>query len=287
METIDAPLGCLDIPLPRCIRKLVEVPPTPDSLPSDNDVLDLIRKFGRKYDRSENEIRKACDLAAGHSDLVVILERPARTHNYSLGFKEFVANCRTLDALDKFIKFATNKTRSIETVSVFDALSFKPYVNDDRPSNDDCYSLLEEMLKTKKPRVVICCWSERNAACSNDFVRQFKGGGVGRQLFRVNVDTEWGSPVAIRSFHPSTAVCYRKYNPEYQILLLHHFMAAFSDLDLSIATDREHKYNPALALNYLPTSPDPVRVADAEVCHEIEEPPWLEQINTRCRSSIM
>ncbi|OBT61443.1 hypothetical protein VE03_08952 [Pseudogymnoascus sp. 23342-1-I1] len=285
MEIIDAPLGCLNIPLPRCIRKLVKVPPVPIYNPCDEHVLNLIRNFGWKYGRHKNEIQKACDLATGYSDLVVILERPARNHNYSPDFNKFVADCRTLDAVDKLIKFATNKTRSIRTVSVFDALSLKPNEYDERPTNDECYSLVEKMLTIKKPKVVICCWSDRNAKCSNRFVGRFIGGGVGRQPIRVDVDIEWG-PVVIRSFHPATAVCYRPYNPDYQILLTYHFIAAFLELAISVATDPEHESDPALALDQLPTCLALLPIADTELSHGIEEPLWLEQINTRSKSSI-
>ncbi|KFY05751.1 hypothetical protein V492_08317 [Pseudogymnoascus sp. VKM F-4246] len=210
------------------------------------------RKFGRKFNRNENEIVQACNLAAGYSDVVVILERPAKHHDYDLDFDEFVTTCDTLNAVDKFIKFATNETRSIENVSVFDALSFKPFASATRPSNDECYSLLENMLKTKKPKVVICCWSDRSAKCNNDFVKHFLGGGFQRQSRWVTVNTEWDPSLAVvRSFHPSTAVNFKKYNPDYQILLIYHFIAAFSKLGQSI-----------------------------------QEPLWLEDISSRCIDDI-
>lgn len=184
MEIIDAPLGCLNIPLPLCIRKLVKVPPVTVSQPKDIDALDLISELGQKYNIDGNEILQARNLARGCSDIVVILERPAPNHDYSLSFENFVAACPTLNAVDKLIKFATNKTRSIKTVSVFDALSLQPNEGDGRPSNAECYSLLEKMLKTKKPKVVICCWSDTTARCYNKLVGRFKGGGVGHQLIR-------------------------------------------------------------------------------------------------------
>jgi hypothetical protein len=213
-------------------------------------VLNLIRKFGERYNRGVDEIRQACDLATGCSDVVVILERPAPSQDYSVNFQTFVADCPTLDAVDKLIRFATQATRSIQDVSVFDAYSFKPMSYTNWPSDEECLSLLEQMLKAKKPQVVICCWSKMEAACDNQFVRQFIGGGVGRQGIRVDVDNEWKPCVAIRSFHPSTAVRYNKCNADYRALLIYHFIAAF-----------------------------------LELCDKTEEPPWLEKSNTESKNS--
>lgn len=197
--------GCLNIPLPRCIGELVKAPPVPVSHPGDGNVLDLLIEFGRKYNRDINEIRQACDLAEGYSDLVIVLQRPAPRHNYSVDFEKFVADCPTLDAVDKLIRYATKGTRSIETVSVFDAYSFKPGLTAAWPSDDDCHLLLEQMLKFKKPRVVMCCWNKGAATCSNEFVGQFVGGGVGNPSIRDEIDIEGCSSVAIRCFHPATA----------------------------------------------------------------------------------
>ncbi|OBT49907.1 hypothetical protein VE04_09240, partial [Pseudogymnoascus sp. 24MN13] len=243
--------GCLNIPLPRCIGELVKAPPVPVSHPGDGNVLDLLIEFGRKYNRDINEIRQACDLAEGYSDLVIILQRPAPRHNYSVDFEKFVADCPTLDAVDKLIRYASKGTRSIETVSVFDAYSFKPGLTAAWPSDDDCHLLLEQMLKFKKPRVVMCCWNKGAATCSNEFVGQFVGGGVGNPSIRDEIDIEGCSSVAIRCFHPATAMCYNPYNADYQALLTYHFIAAFSELS-----------------------------------YRIHEPWWLEQINTRSMHAI-
>ncbi|KFY19383.1 hypothetical protein V493_07984 [Pseudogymnoascus sp. VKM F-4281 (FW-2241)] len=252
MGKIEAPIGCLNIPLPLCIRRLVKEPPVPVSRPGDEDVLNMIRKFGEKYDRHENEIRQACYLADGYSDIVVILKQPARNHDYSVDSKKFVAYCPTLNAVDKFIQFATNKTRSIENVSVFDSLSFRPNDDNGTPPDDECYLLVENMLKAKRPKVVICSWKDDNATCNNDFIKRFLGGGFKEQPLLVRVPAEWKAPVVIvRSFHPSAAINYRKYNPDYQVLLIYHFIAAFSELG-----------------------------------QRIQEPLWLADINTRCRADI-
>ncbi|OBT38976.1 hypothetical protein VE00_10738 [Pseudogymnoascus sp. WSF 3629] len=243
--------GCLNVPLPRCIRELVTAPPVPISHPGDGDVLDLLKEFGRKYNRDINEIRQACNLATGYSDLVVILQRPAPRHDYSVDFEKFVADCPTLDAVNKLIKYTTGGTRSIEMVSVFDAYSFKPGVKTMSPSDDECHLLLVKMLKAKGPKAVLCCWSKGDATYSNEFITQLIGGRVGNPSIRDGIYIEGWESVAIRSFHPATAMCYNPYNADYQALLTYHFIAAFSELR-----------------------------------YRFQEPWWLEKINARSKHAI-
>jgi hypothetical protein len=114
--------------------------------------------FGKEFDVPCDEIDHACNLASGPADVVVILERPkTRTsHNYGHPFPQFVGCCKTLWAVDELIRFATNGARSIHTVTVLDAFSFKP---DDKSHIPDerCHQLLAEILRAKKPKVVIRC----------------------------------------------------------------------------------------------------------------------------------
>lgn len=253
MDIPDVPRRCLNILLPRCIRRLVEEPPAPLPIRSrDIQVLDLITNFKEKYKNiiSEDEIKQARNLASGHSDIVVILERPAPNHDYSVDSEKFIIDCPTLKAVDELIKLATKGKRSIQSVSVFDAHSFKPNGKEMVPTDEDCYLLLEEMLKAKRPKVVICCWGNWKKRCSNPFVYRFLGGGIGRQKIHDEVNIEDWDCVAIRSFHPSVALRYKKYDADFRALLAYHFIAAFTELS-----------------------------------HRIEEPYWLLEIANRSKSS--
>jgi hypothetical protein len=138
-----------------------------------------------------------------------------------------VGCCKTLWAVDELIRFATNGTQSIHTMTVLDAFSFKP---DDKSHIPDerCHQLLAEILRAKKPKVVIRChrgeykdsWMKHFELPSEEykFVRtEFRAGGNHRT-------------VVLQSFHPSLAVNYSARRPKYRCLLIYHFIAAFAEL---------------------------------------------------------
>lgn len=67
---------CLDIALPQCVRALPRTPPVSFYHRGDIESVELLRKFGKEFDRPDDEIDQACNLASGPSDVVVILKRP-------------------------------------------------------------------------------------------------------------------------------------------------------------------------------------------------------------------
>jgi len=141
------------------MRELPRAPPVISADAADKEVLRLLRAFGKEFNCSEGEITQACNLASGPSDIVVILERPAPNHNYEATFEEFVSDCKTLKAVDELIRFATNRARSIYTVSILDTFSFKTRKTWSRPSDEECNQLLSRILRIKKPKVVLGSWS--------------------------------------------------------------------------------------------------------------------------------
>ncbi|KPA35189.1 hypothetical protein FLAG1_12139, partial [Fusarium langsethiae] len=218
---------CLDIPVPRCAQKLIIEPPV--CLPDVQDikVVNLIRNFGKEFERPKDEIEQACHLASGQSDLIILLERPHKSQTYRGTFSDFVKRCETLKRVDELIRFGSNGARSIHTVTVVDAFSFKPQDSTPIPS-ERCHQLIEEILKVKKPKVVLCCWKQ---ACEQPFVAQFRSYGVGTWPFRDRVDIKGFSTIVIRSFHPAAAVCYdRSGKACCRMLLICHFVLAFAEL---------------------------------------------------------
>ncbi|KAH7187138.1 hypothetical protein DER44DRAFT_800654 [Fusarium oxysporum] len=112
---------CLDIPVPRCVQKLIFGPPV--CLPNVQGIkaVNLIRKFGDEFGRRRDEIDQACSLASGPSDVVILLERPHESQTYNRIFGEFVKRCKTLKSVDELIRFSSNGARSIHTVTVLNA----------------------------------------------------------------------------------------------------------------------------------------------------------------------
>lgn len=72
----DSPLG---IPIPKYISGLPRPQPSVRrSTVNDIHALDIIENFGQELGLPVEEIEKALDLASGPSDLVIILQRPAK-----------------------------------------------------------------------------------------------------------------------------------------------------------------------------------------------------------------
>ncbi|PQK08246.1 hypothetical protein BB8028_0001g03240 [Beauveria bassiana] len=233
-------MACLDIPIPKNLARLVQNPPFCRPRIEDIQVLDLIRKFGQDLDRPNDEIEQALNLASRPSDVMVILERPREKHPYSASFDAFVQDCETLRAVNELIQFASNGTRSIHTVTVVDAYTFKPHVKNNMatklPTSEQCHELLEQIVKLKAPESLLCCWKDKKNdenGCNNAFVRGLMSAGVGTWpiLDRVELVAASRSSTLVRSFHPSYAVCHNEEKKVYaRMLLVCHFVLAFAAL---------------------------------------------------------
>ncbi|KAK5168664.1 uncharacterized protein LTR77_005973 [Saxophila tyrrhenica] len=150
---------CLGIPTPTELRELAKRPAAQRPLVSTR-VDQTIRAFGKLHRRSEDEIEKACDLAHGVSDMVVLLERPRDKHKYAAAFEDLVNDCATLQAVDEMVRFVTNGKRSISDTVILDAFSFKPKKEVDSaraPSDQDCLDVAMEVLRIIKSDVVLTC----------------------------------------------------------------------------------------------------------------------------------
>lgn len=155
LHSLDSTMLCLDIPVPRCVQKLVCEPPVCLSSEQDIKAVNLIRNFGEEFARPRDEIDQACSLASGPSDLVILLERPHVSQTYRGTFGEFVKRCETLKRVDELIRFSSKGARSIHIVTVLDAFSFKPQQAIPIPL-ERCHQLIKEILKLKKPKVILC-----------------------------------------------------------------------------------------------------------------------------------
>ncbi len=222
----DATMICLDIPVPGCVQELLREPPVCFPREEDGRIVDCIKNLGTEFGRPEDEIKQACNLASGLSDLIIILERPRKGQKYDVAFDQFVRECPTLKAVDELIKFSTKGARSIHTVTLLDAFPFSPNESVSIPV-ERCHRLIEEILKLKRPKVVVCCWK---GVCENLFISQFQSVGVGTWPLRSQLDIGISSTTLIRSFHPAAAICYRQRSPYTRLLLICHFVLAFAEL---------------------------------------------------------
>lgn len=223
---------CLDIPVPRCVREILLEPPVCPPRDEDNKALDLIKDFGARFGRSEDEIKQACNLASGLSDVAIILERPRENQPYPSNFDEFVQECETLKRVDELIRLGSKGARSIHTVMVLDAFTFSPTPKDPEnpklpltPPDKDCHELIEQIVKLKRPKVILACWQ---GVCGNPFVLRFKSLGVGTNPILTETVVKTQTTNVIQSFHPGCVLNYDvTLKPYCRMLLMCHFIIAF------------------------------------------------------------
>jgi hypothetical protein len=231
---------CLGIPLPKCIQTLPRTPPV--RLPSLGDILSLklLGNFGEEFRRPEDEIEKACNLASGPSDIMIILERPGPSHKYGNTFQKFVDDCPTLWAVDELIQFATNRARSIHTVTVLDAFSYKPDKAATDIPDERCHQLLAQIIQIKKPMVIVRCHKDKYC---NPWLKRIELPGKEYKFVRQpEVPIKEGHVATVmQTFHPSIAFNNADKRPEFRILFMYHFAAAFAEINepSSLHTDAE------------------------------------------------
>ncbi|PLB49660.1 hypothetical protein P170DRAFT_437226 [Aspergillus steynii IBT 23096] len=220
---------CLEIPVPLSMKDRVRAPPACLPISGDHEAMEILEKFGKVLLRPEDEITQAQNLAAGFSDIVVLLERPRhrRDHKFDVSFEDFIKSCKTLLAVDELIRFASKGARSIHTVTVLDAFSYRP---DKYATEEDkqCHEVLAQILRAKKPKVILRCHRD---AYHDEWLKRIELPGEDYRLRRKEssiVDNH--TTVVLQSFHPSCAVNNADCRPEYRALLMYHFVAAFSEL---------------------------------------------------------
>ena len=231
---------CLGIPIPLSVQALPRTPPASFHRPCDLASIQALKDFGKDFNVPCDEIDQACNLASGPADIVVILKRPkTRTsHNYGHPLPQFVSCCKTLWAVDELIRFATNGARSIHSVTVLDAFSFKPDHKSHIP-DERCHQLLADIIRAKKPNVVIRC---HKGEYKDARIKQFELPSEEYKFVRKEIGAGKNHKTTIlQSFHPSKAVNYAARRPEYRCLLIYHFVAAFAELSgvSQLAEDEE------------------------------------------------
>lgn len=220
----ESPLG---IPIPKSLARLPRQPPVCWFTTNDQISLDSIQEFGDEFRCPENETQQALNLASGPSDIIIILQRPAPNHDYNVSFEQFVQDCKTLKAVDELIRFGTKGTRSIYTVTILDAFMFKPKGRVGIP-DERCHQLLANVIDLKSPRLILRCHKESYDDSRLKFLEQdcedYKCPIKSRTT--ENQSTQYFA----QCFHPSLAVNYKEFRPEYRIFLLLHFTEAFRKL---------------------------------------------------------
>ncbi|KAF2148294.1 hypothetical protein K461DRAFT_324659, partial [Myriangium duriaei CBS 260.36] len=221
---------CLGIAVPQSIRDFMIAGPQPQPSTTDALVRAEIERFGEEHDLPPAEIDKACQLASGSDDLVILLERPADNHAYMAPFGAFVRDCHTLQAVDEMIRFVTRESRSIYNTSVLDAFMFKPLNRQDRYSNTTCHDLVEVLLRIKKPHTLLACCKDIE---SDHWLKRFRGYRHDARRVQtipgLELEDIGGQQVrTVRSSHPGYCINHVIYNPELRMKMILGLAMAFA-----------------------------------------------------------
>ena len=148
---------------PERLRRYFRIPPRPNLTTGNEEAKQIMRDLGHRFDCSEEEINKACELLNGDSAIIIILECPLgiKDHNPGLPFWEFVEQNPTLSTVNRCIHHITEGTRNIYNASVINSYSYQrggPRRTD--PENAElCHEALERIINVKAPNVILKCHS--------------------------------------------------------------------------------------------------------------------------------
>ena len=217
---------CLRMPVPASVRSLFPNHQRLPQLSSDQDVQAAIRAFGNEYVRIADEIDKACYLAYGFDDVIILLERPAKDHDYSRSRNDFVNNSPVLHGTDSVIRFVTQGARTISDTSVLDAFMFKALdaMNNvpDKPADNECHDLVQSILEIKRPKTVLVCTNILLDHPLNRFQAvQIRNAPCVQH-------TKDSSTLIIRCFHPGYCINRVRYDPRSRLALILGFALAFT-----------------------------------------------------------
>ncbi|XMA07853.1 hypothetical protein WAI453_000644 [Rhynchosporium graminicola] len=170
---------------------------------------DIVENFGNtliRYNRAsptKHEIGFASWLAKPDmtGGLIIALQQPTKSQDFTADFKKVQDQCETLSYLDKSLAFM-NDSGGLETTSVFDAFPFiTEKISPKKLSNEAelAYDTFLSMVEAKKPEVVFACWRIHGQDSLS-----FSGEGLGKTNQVHRLTSPNGHVVrVVNGFHPS------------------------------------------------------------------------------------
>jgi len=137
------------------MQALSNAPPIALGNTNDHEILKILERFERRLHQPRKEIEQTCNLVSRPTNLVVILKPLASKQNYSVSFKQFVTNCKTLKVVNDLIKFATRDARSIYTMILLDVFSFKSFKDQVVSFDEKCQDLIAKVIGLKRSQVLL------------------------------------------------------------------------------------------------------------------------------------
>jgi hypothetical protein len=137
--------------------------------------------------------------------VVVVLLQPAQTQTYTNGYTKDVDICESLKAVKELISVVNNYLLDFDGVSIFDTLPFLTEEYRDEDKFRDANNTFVQMIKAKRPDVVVCCCQGES---QNQFVKDIRSLEVGKSFSpEVLQNGQWNLR-RVNAFHPSYSVNY-------------------------------------------------------------------------------
>lgn len=191
----------------------------------DAAVRQTIQSFAAKYDIGEDEVEKAYYLATGYNDVIILLERPARDHDYTVGNDDFVKASPVLRCLDETIRFSTSGIRNIGNTRILDAFAFKPKGQKCPISDYLCHGLARSLLELIKPDHVLGCCGDIQP---HHWLARFCAVHLKDAPCLREVDIRGKLVTCIRSFHPGYFVNHVLFEPKSRLAFILGVMIGFT-----------------------------------------------------------
>jgi hypothetical protein len=225
-------MRCLEIPVDHRLVKFIDVLIFP-SFNDESSHLDILETFGRTAKRngepiSSAEFHHGLELAGPGTKggVLVALLRPPRNQTFDKGFTADLCSCRTTHAFQELVTTASGGKMTADDISAFDTLPYSPEGSDEYDLIKRAEQTFSDMVKAKKPEVVLCCYQGDSA---DKFIGGLRSLGVG-QVFddpclQISADC---TITRVNAFHPSYAVNYQPTYSCFRRLLLLEFVKVFS-----------------------------------------------------------
>lgn len=209
--------------------KLVKPPPMLNESEADRMAVSHLRQLGAQFEVGPEEIARTCELASGPGDIMILLDCPAKRHQYAMPLHEYVQQSPTLQAVDDQIRFGSGGYRSIYSVSVVNSFPMSPKGRSDTKAKG-CAQAIEMFIRTKQPKVIVAC---TNYSGPGELLNAICSACVGSHVYHMTLRTATSSIMIVPSIHPSKYMNYERYNVSYRVLSTFHFVLGFAHLSSS------------------------------------------------------
>jgi hypothetical protein len=227
MEDEEGRFVCAGIPIPQQIIAL-RPEQSVSSLAEqgcDAAVRQTIQSFAAKYDIGEDEAQKARYLATGYNDVIILLQRPAKDHDYTVSNEDFVKASPVLRCLEETIRFTTNGARNIGNTRILDAFTFKPK-GTKRPISDNvCHDFAQSLIELIRPDHILGCCGDIQP---HHWLARFYAVHLKDTPCLREVDLQGKSVTCVRSFHPGYFVNHVLFEPRPRLAFILGVMLGFT-----------------------------------------------------------